>query len=118
MQNEQGPKSPPKIQDESLTTPHPPVKVEAGPEENGVVVDLNNLQSTGDPDAGNIPAKVQDMDWNNGKPEVTPDDVEKLPAHKNPEAENEALLRENKGEKPGDDSFEASEEVNTGQSGG
>ena len=66
----------------------------------------------------NTAEKVQDYDWNNGKPEVTPEDVETLPSHKTAEVENDEALRENKGEKPGEKPFEASEEVNTGQSAG
>ena len=119
MQNEAGPKAPPKIPGESLETPHPPAKVEAGPEEKGVAVEINKPENEAESiPAGEVPGKVQDMDWNNGRPDVTPEDVEPLPSHKNPKTENDASLRENKGEKPGTDSFEASEEVNTGQSGG
>ncbi|CAN5575383.1 hypothetical protein BH10BAC3_BH10BAC3_14770 [soil metagenome] len=66
----------------------------------------------------NADEKVQGHDWNNGKPEVTPEAIETLATHKTPEVINDEALRENKGEKPGEHLFEASEEVNTGQSAG
>ena len=123
MENEPGTKQPPRGKDESLQSPQPPkqvtatapevqepVKEEAQRDEQSSSAEVKSFTNRAE--------KVQDYDWNNGKPEVTPDDVEPLPDHKTPEIQNDESLRENKGEKPGTDSFEASEEVNTGQSGG
>jgi len=123
MQNEMRPKQPPRIIDESLHSPHPPGHVL---EETPEVLNEVDENFQGDEKTNqnkresfiNKADKVQDYDWNNGKPEVTPDDVETLPEHKTPEVKNEEALRENKGEKPGDNSFNASEEVNTGQNAG
>jgi hypothetical protein len=120
MQNDTGPKQPPKKADESLITPHPPKNVEASPEIPGVAI-VPPAEETSLQDAEELSGKaekVQDWDWNNGRPEVTRENVPPLPSHQNPEKENEAKLRENKGNKPGEDPFEASEEVNTGQTGG
>jgi hypothetical protein len=120
MQNDTGPKQPPKKVDESLTTPHPPKNIELSPEAPGVAVvppSEEKLDQAVD-NANEGEKKVQDRDWNNGRPEVTKEEVPPLPSHQNPEKENEDSLRENKGNKPGDDPFEASEEVNTGQMGG
>ena len=123
MENEPGTKQPPRGKDESLQSPQPPKEVTvAAPEAQETVKDEpgseEQLSSAEKKSFINKAGKVQDYDWNNGKPEVTQEDVEPLPDHKTPEIQNEESLRENKGEKPGTDSFEASEEVNTGQSGG
>jgi hypothetical protein len=124
MQNDSGPKQPSISNEDNLHTPQPPKNVFVEmPEMPEAVAMEDHDDSQNDINSKEnetpIPAeKVQDYDWNNGKPEVTPELVETLPSHQNPEVSNDKSLRENKGEKPGDDSFEASEEVNTGQSGG
>ncbi|MES2649790.1 MAG: hypothetical protein V4717_23125 [Bacteroidota bacterium] len=123
MQNEPGPKQPSVSKDDNLHTPQPPknVFVEMPEVQDAVAVGEGDEKNERSELENKVPApaeKVQDYDWNNGKPEVTPDPVETLPSHKTPEVKNDESLRENKGEKPGDNSFEASEEVNTGQSGG
>lgn len=121
MQNE-GPKQPPKAKDDSLQSPHPPKQVEA-PEvqENDVVETENTHQQDQLEKRSEIKGttdKVQDHDWNNGRPEVTPDNEEVLEAHKTPEVKNDESLRKNKGNKDGEKVMEASEEVETGQNSG
>lgn len=120
MQNDPGPKQPLKKADEALSTPHPPKNVETTPEPEGValVPPSQAKQAEIITASEENDEKVQDRDWNNGRPEVTREDVPPLPSHQNPEKENEKSLRENKGNKEGEKPFEASEEVNTGQSGG
>lgn len=120
MHNDTSPKVPPKIKDDSLGSPQPPKSGEMATEKDGVTM----VPPTGEMPAEDVSGlvnnqeKIQDRDWNNGRPEVTKEEVPPLPSHQNPEKQNEASLRENKGNKPGEDPFEASEEVNTGQSGG
>lgn len=123
MQNENGPKSPPKTEDVSLRAPHPPRPEDISPE----VQDNITLKEGADKEAAvvmpdapadEMPEKVQDLDWNNGRPEVTDREVTQLPSHQTAEIANGEALRENKGTRPGDKPFEASEEVATGQSGG
>ena len=123
MEKDTGPKQPPRTRDESLQSPHPPAQVlENTPEaQEPINEEPANEEKTNSGQAKNYPdmaEKVQDHDWNNGRPEVTPEHVEPLPGHVNPEIGVDKSLRENKGEKPGDKSFEASEEVNTGQNAG
>ena len=123
MQNVQSPKQPPRAKDDSLESPHPPKQVELTPEAQEPTIGEVLDQETADDTATKNSAvaekeKVQDYDWNNGKPEVTPYEVDELPSHKNPEVKNEEALRENKGTKPGEKVFNASEEVETGQNAG
>lgn len=88
--------------------------VEATPSEETVI---NNNPDT-EPNE-----KVQDYDWNNGKPEVTKEftpklDAHKDEAHKTADQRNDEDLRKNKGNEEGQPVLEASEEVNTGQNSG
>jgi hypothetical protein len=114
MQEEQTPKQPVRIPDESQKTPQPAKNAEAAPQvqDNFTIAEKENKTVVVPP------ARIQDLDWNNSKPESTPKDVDQLPSHKTAEAQNDEDLRENKGTKPGEHPMEASEEVNTGQTGG
>jgi hypothetical protein len=125
MKNEGGSKQSTVAKDHSLQSPQPPKQVEPRParqDSGNRGRDDKNKQDELNAKSSEIvkgPAKkVQDHDWNNGRPEVTPNDENVLDSHKTPEIKNEESLRENKGNKQGENVFEASEEVETGQNAG
>src|ERR1044071_5822191 len=92
-------KQPPKAKDDSLQSPQPPKQVEPPEVQKNDIADQENGQEEDQVEIKGTTEKVQDHDWNNGKPEVTPDEKEVLDAHKTPEVQNDESLRENKGNK-------------------
>ena len=115
------------VKEEELKVPTPPdqVKQQTSGGANAQQVEATPSEETvinNNPDQ-EPNEKVQDYDWNNGKPEVTKEftpklDTHKDEAHKTADQKNDEDLRKNKGNEEGEPVLEASEEVNTGQNSG
>jgi hypothetical protein len=116
----------PKTTEAELNAPTPPNQVkDNGSNSVNQKVEPTSSEETvinNNPDKVAEP-KVQNHDWNNGKPEVTKEAKPKLDTHKKDLGKtadelNDEDLRKNKGNKEDEPVLEASEEVNTGQNTG